>query len=94
MPPLANNEPLTDAEFDRVGRFLKDCNGGNAMNIEELDGFFAALIAGPETVVPSEYLPEVFRSEASETHQFEYLEEANEILGLLMRQWNDIAGTL
>jgi hypothetical protein len=25
------------------------------MNIEALDGFFAAVIAGPETVMPSEY---------------------------------------
>jgi hypothetical protein len=54
MPPHANNEPLTDAELDHLGRFLTDCSGGKAMNIEELDGFFAALIAGPETVAPSE----------------------------------------
>jgi uncharacterized protein len=30
------------------------------MNLEQLDGFFAALIAGPETVMPSEYNREVF----------------------------------
>jgi uncharacterized protein len=94
MPIFTNNEPLTDAELVHLGRFLKNCKGGKAMNIEELDGFFAALIAGPETVAPSEYMPEVFGSETSETHQFESLEEANEILGLLMRHWNDIAGTL
>ena len=64
------------------------------MNIEELDGFFASLIAGPEIVAPSEYMPEVFGSGTPETHQFESLEEANEILGLLMLHWNDIAGTL
>ena len=47
FPP---NEPLTDAEFDRLGRFLESCKGGRAMNVEQLDGFFAALIAGPEMV--------------------------------------------
>jgi 4-carboxymuconolactone decarboxylase len=31
------------------------------MNIEELDGCFAALIAGPETVMPSEYDEESYR---------------------------------
>jgi hypothetical protein len=31
------------------------------MNVEALDGFFAALIAGTETVMPSEYYSEVFR---------------------------------
>lgn len=94
MAPFPNNEPLTDVELDHLGRFLRDCNGGMAMNIEELDGFFAALIAGPETVAPSEYMPEVFGSNTSEFHHFETLEEANEILALLMRHWNDIAGTL
>ena len=94
MPTFAKNEPLTEAELDHLGRFLKNCKGGKAMNIENVDGFFSALIAGPEIVMPSEYMPEVFGSENSETDQFETLGEANEILGLLMRHWNDVAGTL
>lgn len=94
MTTFANNEPLTEPELDHLGQFLKNCKGGKAMNIEQLDGFFSALIAGPEIVAPSEYMPEVFGSETPETHQFENLEEANEILGLMMRHWNDIAGTL
>ena len=57
---------LTDAELDRLGEFLQNSNVGAAMNLEELDGFFAALIAGPELVPPSEYLPEVFGGEMSE----------------------------
>jgi hypothetical protein len=52
MKPFTQNDPLTDAELDRLGEFLK---GGRAMNLEQLDGFFAALIAGPETVMLSEY---------------------------------------
>jgi hypothetical protein len=64
------------------------------MNVEQLDGFFAALIAGPETVMPSEYYREVFGGEMSDTCEFGSLDEANEILGLMMRHWNDIAGTL
>lgn len=94
MTTFAKNESLTEAELDHLGQCLKNCKGGKAMNIEELDGFFAALIAGPEIVAPSEYIPEVFGSETPETRQFESLEEANEILGLMMRHWNDIAGTL
>ena len=94
MKPFEQNEPLTDAELDRLGDFLKGCKGGRAMNLEELDGFFAALIAGPETVMPSEYYPEVFGGEMSDTCEFGSLDEANEILGLMMRHWNTIAGTL
>ena len=42
-----------------------------------MEGFFAALIAGPETVVPSEYLPEVFGGEMSDVCEFGSLDEAN-----------------
>lgn len=94
MRTFAQNEPLTDAELDRLGDFLKGCKGGRAMNVEALDGFFATLIAGPETVMPSEYYREVFGGEMSDTCEFTSLDEANEILGLMMRHWNDIAGTL
>ncbi len=94
MKPFEQNEPLTDAELDRLGVFLKGCKGGRAMNVEELDGFFAALIAGPETVMPSEYYPEVFGGEMSDACEFGSLDEANEILGLMMRHWNTIAGAL
>ncbi len=64
------------------------------MNVEQLDGFFAALNAGPETVMPSEYYREVFGGEMSDACEFCSLEEANEVLGLMMRLWNTIAATL
>jgi len=94
MKTFTQNEPLTDAELDHLGDFLKNCKGGRAMNVEALDGFFAALIAGPETVMPSEYYREVFGGEIADTCVFTSIDEANEIFGLLMRHWNDIAGTL
>ncbi len=55
MQTFTQTEPLTNHELDRLEAFLKSCKGGKAMSLEELDGFFAALIAGPETVMPSEY---------------------------------------
>jgi uncharacterized protein len=91
---FTQNEPLTDTELDRLGDFLKSCKGGKAMNVEALDGLFAALIVGPETVMPSEYNREVFGGEMSEACEFGSLDEANEILGLMMRHWNTIASTL
>jgi uncharacterized protein len=94
MGNFGDNEPLTEAEFDRLEEFLKSCKGGKAMNMERLDGFFAALIAGPDTVMPSEYYPEVFGGEMSDTCEFKSIDEANEILALMMRKWNVIASTL
>ena len=87
-------EPLTGAEVDRLGEFLRKCKGGKAMNIEELDGFFSALIADSEVVPPSEYLPEVFGGEMADTCELAGLDEANDILGLMMRHWNTIAAAL
>ncbi len=43
-------QPLNDAQLDRLGDFLEGV-GAPAMNLEMLDGFFAALICGPETEV-------------------------------------------
>jgi uncharacterized protein len=94
MTIFTEPEHLNDAELDRLGAFLRGCKGGRAMNLEELDGFFAALIAGPETVMPSEYNREVFGGEMSDACEFSSLEEANEIFGLMMRHWNTIAGAL
>jgi uncharacterized protein len=64
---------------------------GRAMSVEQLNGFFAALIAGPETVMPSEYDSEVFGGEMSEACDFGSLGEANEISGPMMRHWYAIA---
>jgi uncharacterized protein len=94
MTIFTKPEPLNDAELDRLGGFLKSCKGGKAMNVEQLDGFFAALIAGPETVMLSEYSPQVFGGEMSDVCEFSSPEEADEILGLMIRHWNTIAGAL
>jgi yecA family protein len=47
-----------------------------------------------QTVMPSEYYREVFGGEMADACEFESIDQANEILGLMMRHWNDIAGTL
>ena len=70
-----------------ASKFLRVCKGADALNVEELDGFFAALIAGPETM-PSEYYREVFGGEMSDTCEFGSLNEANEILGPMASHWN------
>ena len=34
MRTFVQNEPLTDAELDRLGDFIKGCKGSRAMNVE------------------------------------------------------------
>jgi uncharacterized protein len=87
-------EPLTDHEFDRLTDFLDSVADNAAMTIEEMDGFFCALIVGPDAVMPSEYLPILLGGEPGNTGAFRSLEEANEMLPLLMRYWNSIVASL
>jgi uncharacterized protein len=92
--PFPSPNQLTDDEFAFLDTFLRKANSGRAMNLEEMDGFFTALVCGPQMVLPSEYMPHVWGNETSEHGVFQSLEEAQEILNLLTRHWNTIAGTL
>jgi uncharacterized protein len=92
MQPLA--QPLTDHEIEHLADFLYGLNHGEAMSLEELDGFFCALICGPEVVPPSEYLPYIWGGELVQGRGFKTIEEVQEIMTLLTRHWNTIADTL
>ncbi len=92
-----NTTPLSDDELDRLDDFLYRVESPQAMNLERLDGFLCALVAGPEVVMPSEYWPVVIGQDpADETTEppLESAEHAREIMGLILRHWNGIARTL
>jgi uncharacterized protein len=81
---------LTDAELEKLSAFLNGLKNPQAMSLETLDGFFCALAVGPETVMPSEYLPVVWGGELPDGNAFASLDDANATLSLLMRHWNSI----
>lgn len=85
---------LTDPELDRLGDALGRFRGPTAMNLEQLNGFFTALICSPDTVMPSEYLQEIWGGEMSDEDAFADRQELQDFLDLAMRHWNDIARTL
>jgi uncharacterized protein len=86
MPLAPADRPLTEEEFDRLEAFL-DNAGGEAMSLEAVDGYFAALICGPLLVSMSEALPNVLGDQVV----FDSKQQADEVLGLLMRHWNTIS---
>lgn len=86
----AGREPLTDEELERLGAFLRGLRNPGRLTLEGLDGLFCALIAGPDLVLPSEYLPVVWGGEFADEDAFESEAEANELLSLMMRHWNAI----
>jgi uncharacterized protein len=88
----STNQPITDAEYDRMASILSRFRAERAMNLEMLDGFFAALICGPDTVLPSEYLPEIWGGEMADQDLAQ--PELMQFLDLAMRHWNMISHTL
>jgi uncharacterized protein len=89
-------DPLSDDEIDELDRFLLEVEGVDAsMDISMLDGYFAAILSGPKTILPSEWLRWVWDTERGEDSPvYETMEQAQRIMGLLMRYMNDIAATL
>jgi uncharacterized protein len=87
-------QPLTDAEFERLSRVLGRFDTKHPMNLEQLDGFLAALICGPEIVRPSEYLPVICGSDMVLEDSFGAQPVLHDFLSLITRHWNVIADTL
>jgi uncharacterized protein len=87
-------EPLTDAEFDRLDSVLARFGDKHSMNLEKLDGFLAALICGPDTVLPSEYLPVIWGDDIVLEDTFNAQPLLHDFLALIMRHWNVIVDTL
>jgi uncharacterized protein len=87
-------QPLTDAEFDRLAEVLKRFGDKRSMNLEQLDGFFTALICGPNIVPPSDYLPEILGDGMINEGVFSAQPMLEEFISLVTRHWNVISHTL
>ncbi len=89
--PASGNGPLTEAELDLLERLLEEANPEDAMVVEELDGFLAALVCGAEKVPPDEYLPEIF---GFDDHA-EVVESASpQLLQMIERHFRQVDATL
>jgi uncharacterized protein len=85
---------LTDAERGWLDDFLgSDELLPESMSLPHLEGFFTALVIGPELVMPSDYLPEIWGTTPG-APEFENSEQAEVVTGLLMRHWNTIAARI
>ena len=94
------DEPLNDHELDLLDAFLlkrvdeqvyKPGMDEGVLTISELDGFLTAIVSGPETVMPSRWLPAVwgdFEPEWKDEKQFE------RIMALIFRHMNGIVSVL
>jgi uncharacterized protein len=89
--PMELGQPLSDAEFDELDQFLlSDATPEECMDIAMLDGFLTALVVGPNTLTPSLWLPILYGETDEDPMKWGSAEQAQRILGLIMRHMNDI----
>jgi len=87
---------LTDEEQGWLKGFLSSAQvPDTTMSLEELDGFFCALVVGPETILPSEYMPRIWGGDKpAEGPVYDSEGQLRFVLDLLMRYWNGIAQSI
>jgi uncharacterized protein len=87
--------PLSDEELDELDQFLlSEAVSDEAMTLDTLDGYLTAIVVGPATLVPSQWLPGVWGESEDDAPVYESMEQAQRILELLLRHMNGIIWTL
>jgi uncharacterized protein len=81
---------LSESELDELSDFLiSDKCPESSMLIDTLDGFLASIVLTPVTIMATRWLPWVWDMDEGEVApRFESVEEANHIIGLVMRYYN------
>ena len=89
------DQPLSEAELDELDDFLADeALQESSMDVSTLEGFLTSIVIGPRFVRPSDWLPWVWDMDEGEAEaEFENGEQANRILSLVMRHYNDVSRT-
>lgn len=90
------SKPLCDEEIGKFCDILNSFPSENAMTLEMLDGFFAALHCCPHLVPPSRYLHIIYGDEEGEESgaPFEDEKQFYIFFELLTRYWNDVGNRL
>ncbi|MFQ6614423.1 MAG: UPF0149 family protein, partial [Fidelibacterota bacterium] len=88
-------DTFNDADQQALESFLdSDRTPVNCMDISMLHGFFTSLVIGPETVMPSDWLPMIWQETEGDEMIWDSLEETQRIIGLIMKFFNSISDLL
>jgi uncharacterized protein len=94
---IPNNDlfsPLTEQEYEELDEFLLSIDTEEGIcGISALDGFFTAVVSGPEMVAPSHWLPVIWGGD-EDASVWKSEEEFQRIFGLMIRLMNSISATL
>jgi uncharacterized protein len=82
-------ETALSSDLEALGDFLlSDQVPPDSMGLSDLDGFLTGLVIGPETIMPSEWLPVIW---GDEEPVFDSAEQAQTVLAAIMGRYNEIA---
>ena len=90
----AERAPLGEADFDRLDRLLGELDNDDAMIVEELDGFLAALACAPEPIGADDYLPVVLGFERGAVEPPRGKAAPDELASLVRRHAQTVAAAL
>ena len=91
---FAQQVRLSDDEFSELEEMLvSDDVPADCMNLEMLDGYLAAVIAGPVVQAPADWLAAVWSADADEA-SFGSASAARSALAMVLRYHNEIAATI
>jgi uncharacterized protein len=83
--------PLSEAELDELDQFLLYLDEEVSMTLDTLDGFLHAIAIGPETVMPSRWLPKVWgQADGGIVLLSVEADQMDRVLSLVMRHFNSI----
>ena len=88
----ALKQPLSELEIDWLADYLDELSETyeNTMSLEEMDGFFCALIVSPIWVEPKDWLGFIL----DENFEFPSEDEAEKFFTVIFRHWNHISHLL
>jgi uncharacterized protein len=87
-------QPLTDSELDRLSDGLNRFGDKRAMNLEQLDGFLAAVVCGPEDIPERECLRVIWGSDIVNEDAFAAQPLLRDFISLITRHRAAIAHIL
>ena len=83
--------PLSDEELEELDQFLLyGVDNDEAMTLDTLDGYLHAIAIGPQTIMPSQWLPKVWGEDSAMMPPTDSIDQLNHIMGLVMRHYNSI----
>jgi uncharacterized protein len=85
---------LTDEDFDRLSDLLELFGDRRSMNVEQIDGFLAAVVCGPEVIPPDEYLRAIWGDDIINEDVFKSKPLLAEFISLVKQHHDSIADTL